>query len=296
MKFGVIFPTTEIGNDPIVIRDWAQCAEGLGYDHILFYDHVLGAEHADREPPFMGPYTEDDPFHEVMVTMGYLAGVTTKIEFCTGILILPQRQAALVAKQAAEVSVLSGGRLRLGLGTGWNHIEYESLGMSWADRGMRLDEQVEVLHSLWREPVQDFKGKYHRIDRAGILPAPAKSIPLWFGGFGEPAARRAARVGDGFIYATSPTRVQPLYLRIQELLAAEGRDSNSFGHDATVDFSRGESHWRKQVDVWRDLGGSHISLRAMDNHAVFVGEKHYGFDGPQSYLDAMETFMKVASS
>ena len=110
MKFDVIFPTTEIGNDPIVIRDWAQCAEELGYEHILFYDHVLGASHANREPRFMGPYTENDPFHEVFVTMGYLAGVTTKIEFCTGILILPQRQTALVAKQAAEVAVLSGGR------------------------------------------------------------------------------------------------------------------------------------------------------------------------------------------
>jgi probable F420-dependent oxidoreductase len=295
MKIGVIFPTTEIGNDPVVIRDWAQAAESLGYNHILFYDHVLGAEHADREPPFMGPYTENDPFHEVFVTMGYLAGVTTSIELCSGVLILPQRQTALVAKQAAEVAVLSGGRLRLGLGTGWNHVEYESLGMNFADRGQRFDEQVELLRRLWREPLHDYTGNHHRIDRAGILPAPPRDIPLWFGGFSEPAMRRATRVGDGFIYGSSPGRMKPMFERNQELLAAAGRKPDSFGHDATLDFSRGEERWRKEVDLWRELGGTHISLRAMDNHAEFVGEKHYGFEGPQSYLDALERFMKAVS-
>jgi alkanesulfonate monooxygenase SsuD/methylene tetrahydromethanopterin reductase-like flavin-dependent oxidoreductase (luciferase family) len=155
VKIGAIFPTTEIGNDPIAIRDWAQAAEALGYDHILFYDHVLGAERDGRDQPFMGPYSETNPFHEVFVTMGYLAGVTTRIEFATGILILPQRQTALVAKQATEVDVLSGGRLRLGVGTGWNYVEYESLGVPWDDRGKRFDEQVELLRKLWSEPVLD---------------------------------------------------------------------------------------------------------------------------------------------
>lgn len=295
MNIGVIFPINEIGSDPAVIRDWAQTAEGLGYSHILFYDHVLGAPHADREPALMGPYTEKDPFHEVFVTMGFLAGVTTRIEFCTGILILPQRQTALVAKQAAQVAVLSGGRLRLGLGTGWNHVEYESLGMNYADRGKRFDEQVDLLRKLWREPLLDYTGKYHRIDRAGILPSPPREIPLWFGGFSEPAMRRATSVGDGFIYGSSPARMKGIFERNLELLAKAGRAKESFGHDATVNFAVGEASWHEEINLWRELGGTHISLRAMDNHAKFVGEKPHGFSGPQSYLDALESFMKAVS-
>jgi probable F420-dependent oxidoreductase len=201
MKFGAVFPTTEFGNDPIAIRYWAQAAEQLGYNHILTYDHVLGSVHAGREPKLLGPYTERDPFHEPFVLYGYLAGQTTKLELVTGILILPQRQTALVAKQAAEVDVLSGGRLRLGIGTGWNWVEYDALGVGYADRGARMDEQIEVLRKLWSESTIDFDGAHHRIDRAGILPRP-KNIPIWMGGFSEVAVRRAARVGDGFLFGT----------------------------------------------------------------------------------------------
>ncbi len=295
MKIGAIFPTTEIGTDPNAIRDWAQAAENLGYSHILLYDHVLGAVHSDREPRLLGPYTERDPYHEVFVTLGFLAGITATIEFATGVLILPQRQTALVAKQAAEVDILSGGRLRLGLGTGWNHVEYESLGMDYGDRGKRFDEQIELLRKLWREPVVDYTGEYHRIDRAGILPLPRPDLPIWFGGFSEVAMRRAARKGDGFIYGSRPERMQDMFARVQELLEEEGRDPASFGGDATIDFSAGEDAWRRNVELWQQLGGTHLSFRAMDTAAELSGEKHVGYTGPQSYIDALETFMRAVS-
>ena len=293
MKLGAIFPTTEYGSDPIAIRDWAQAAENLGYSNILLFDHVLGAEHANRTPPFTGPYTDQDEYHEVFVTLGYMAAVTSTIGLSTGVLVLPQRQATLVAKQAAELQLLSRGRLRLGIGTGWNHAEYESLGMNWSDRGKRFDEQIDVLRMLWREPVVDFTGKYHRIDRAGICPLPRPEIPIWFGGFNDVAFERAARKGDGFIFGTNPKRMQGMFERMNELLSAQGRDASSFGFDATVDFSAGERAWRSNVALWQKLGGTHLSLRAMDAHAEFVGEKHTGFKGPQSYIDALEAFAKA---
>lgn len=175
MDFGAVFPTTQIGSDPAVIRDFAQTAEGLGYRRLSVYDHVLGAVHADRDPPLTGPYTEDDPFHEPLVLLGFLAACTTTIELEVAVLVLPQRQTVLVAKQAAEVDVLSGGRLLLAVGTGWNYVEYESMGMPFADRGRRLDEQVDLLRRLWREPVVDYRGKYHRVDRAGLRPLPTRA-------------------------------------------------------------------------------------------------------------------------
>jgi probable F420-dependent oxidoreductase len=177
MRIGAVFPTCEIGNDPGAIRDFAQTAEGLGYSHLIVYDHVLGAVHDGREPKLGGPYTERDPFHEPFVLYGYLAGLTQKLELATGVIILPQRQTALVAKQAAEVALLSRGRLRLGVGTGWNWVEYEALNESFGSRGKRLDEQVELLRQLWSGTPIDFEGRYHRVDRAGILPAPPGPIP-----------------------------------------------------------------------------------------------------------------------
>lgn len=291
MKIGAIFPTTEIGNDPLAIRDWAQAAEELGYDHMVIYDHVLGALHEGRDPLLMGPYTERDPFHEPFVLLAWLAAATTRLELTTGVLILPQRQTALVAKQAAELDLLSGGRLRLGVGTGWNWVEYESLGIPYSDRGRRLDEQVELLRKLWREPVVDFDGDFHRIDRAGVLPQPRPDLPIWFGGFATPAFRRAARVGDGFLHGTSPSRVERIQRELQELLEAEGRDPASFGTEAVVDFSRPET-WGPELERWQELGGTHFSLRAMDTAAEFVGEKRVGYKGPHAYIDALERFRK----
>src|SRR5882672_3039514 len=194
MKYGVVFPQTEFGNDVQAIKDYAQAAEGLGYDYLLVYDHVLGA-HPGREPKLTGPYTHEHPFHEPMVLFGFLAGVTKRLQLTTGILILPQRQTVLVAKQAAEVDRLSGGRLRLGVGLGWNYVEYEALGEDFHTRGRRIAEQVEVMRRLWTEPLVTFEGKWHRIDRAGIRPLPVQQpIPVWMGGSAEPVIQRTARI------------------------------------------------------------------------------------------------------
>ena len=287
MKIGAVFPTTEIGNDPTAIRDWAQAAEQLGYDH------VLGAVHQNREPRLMGPYTEKDPFHEPFVLLAYLAGVTSRIELVTGVIILPQRQTALVAKQAAELDILSGGRLRLGIGTGWNHVEYQSLGEDFASRGKRFDEQVELLRQLWRNPVIDFRGDYHRVDRAGILPLPRPNLPIWFGGFSEVAVRRAARLGDGFIFGTTPTRMRTLLATLHEHLRREGREPAEFGAEAIADFSDDPDQWVREREVWEQCGGTHLTLRAMDTAAEFVGARRVGFEGPQAYIDALETFRKA---
>ena len=198
MRLGAVFPTSDIGSDPGAVRDFAQGVEALGLTRLVTYDHVLGAEHADREPKLWGPYTERDAFHEPFVLFGYLAACTRTIELEVGVLVLPQRQTALVAKQAAEVAVLSGGRLRLGIGTGWNWVEYDSLGTEFGTRGARMTEQVEVLRRLWAEPVVTFEGRFHRIERAGILPRPAQTIPIWFGGSAEAQLKRAARLLEAY--------------------------------------------------------------------------------------------------
>ena len=290
MKLGAIFPTPEIGNDPLAIRDWAQAAEDLGYDHIITYDHVLGAIHEGRDPALMGPYTERDPFHEPFVLFGYLAGQTSRIALATGVLILTQRQTALVAKQAAEVDVLSGGRLLLGVGTGWNWVEYDALGVPYGDRGKRLDEQVDLLRQLWREPVIDFRGSFHRIDRAGILPQPTRRIPIWFGGFSEVALRRAARVGDGFMFGSTPKRMETLQKSLHGHLEREGRKAAEFPCDAVVDFSQGPDEWREEFELWKSLGGASLSLRAMDTAVEAVGHQRVGYKGLRAYIDALEQF------
>lgn len=296
MKIGAIFPTCEIGDDPTFIRDWVQTAEGLGYSHVVCYDHVLGAEHEGRTPPLGGPYTEDDPFHEPFVVMTYMAALTERIEFASGILILPQRQTVLVAKQAAELQLLSRGRLRLGVGTGWNYVEYESLREDFDSRGKRFTEQVELLRKLWTEEILDYRGEFHRVDRASLLPRPQAEIPIWFGGFNDVAFRRAAKCGDGVIYGSTPRRMEKMLARVGELLEENGRDPSHFGAEAMVDFSAGPEAWVKEVEHWQRIGGTHLALRAMDTAAEFAGEKVHGYTGPQSYIDALETFMKEVGS
>jgi len=293
VKIGAIFPTTEIGSDPAAVRDWAQAAEGLGFSHMIAYDHVLGVEHANRDPKLMGPYTEDHPFHEPFVLFGYLAGLTTRIEMCTGVLILPQRQTALVAKQAAEVDVLSGGRLRLGVGTGWNWVEYDSLDVPYKQRGKRMDEQVELLRELWKAKTIDFSGDYHRIERAGILPSPTRSIPIWFGGFADIAFQRAARIGDGFQFGAAGPAFRAQWEQVKERLEKAGRSVDGFGAEVSVDFSQGPNVWRTEFEAWQEAGGTHFSLRAMDTAAELVGAKHVGYKGPRDYIDALEQFAKV---
>ena len=198
MRLGAIFPQTEIGADPAAVRDFVQAAESLGYDHLLVFDHVLGADPSMREN-WNRPYQHTSLFHEPFVLFGYLAGITRTIELTTGVLILGQRQTALVAKQAAEVDVLSGGRLRLGIGIGWNEVEYEALGENFNNRGRRSVEQIALLRALWTQEVVDFKGRYHRVTHAGINPLPVqRPIPIWLGGGAERVVRRVGRLGDGW--------------------------------------------------------------------------------------------------
>src|SRR5579871_4864953 len=195
MRIGAVFPQTKIGSDPVAIRDYAQAVEAMGYTHILVYDHVVGASTATR-PDWRGPYTSDTTFQEPFVLFGYLAGLTSRVELTTGVIILPQRQTSLVAKQTAEIDVLSGGRLRLGVGIGWNPVEFEALNEDFHNRGARIEEQVAVLRALWTEPVVTFQGRWHHIDAAGIKPLPVQQpIPVWFGGSPtEPILRRTARL------------------------------------------------------------------------------------------------------
>ena len=193
-------PRSSFTATPSAIGRFADGREDLGFDHLLAYEHVLGAVHADRSPPLVGPYDEQDPFHDPFVMFAYLAGITDRIRFATGILVLPQRQTALVARQAADVDLLSGGRLRLGVGVGWNNVEFEALGQDFHTRGARQEEQIGLLRRLFTEPVVDFSGRFDRLDRAALNARPAASIPIWLGGAGERAFDRAARLGDGFIF------------------------------------------------------------------------------------------------
>lgn len=287
MKLGAVFPTTEIGNDRLVVRDWAQAAESLGYDHIVTFDHVLGAE---LGPRLRGVYSESDPFHEPFTLFAYMAAVTERIELTTGVLISPQRQTALVAKQAAEVDILSGGRLRLGLGTGWNFVEYEALGMPFEERGPMLDEQVELMRKLWTEELLDYQGRYHRIDRASILPRPERPIPIWFGAMAPVALERAVRLGDGLLLASAPSTVEPLVHQARTLLAEQGRDPKVFGTEAFIDFSYPRDRWESELETWRELEGSHVSLRAMNTAVQVVGGKPVDYAGPQAYIDALKEF------
>ena len=264
MRLGVVFPQTEIGSDPAVIRDYAQAAESAGYDHLLVFDHVLGGklerfDKLGRRPP----YTDESPFHEVFVLFGYLGACTQRLELVTGIVILPQRQTALVAKQAAAVDVLTGGRLRLGIGIGWNHVEYEALNEDFHTRGRRVSEQIAVMRKLWTEPVVTFEGVYHHLDRAGINPLPVqRPIPIWIGASAEPALRRAARLADGFFPQRPLEGGWPATMeRMREWVGEAGRDWMAFGVEQRIDVAAGSpDEWRAAADEWSTLGATHISL------------------------------------
>jgi probable F420-dependent oxidoreductase len=286
MRYGVVFPQTEFGNDPQAIKDYAQTAEALGYDYLLVYDHVLGA-HPNRDPKLTGPYTYEHPFHEPMVLFGYLAAATTRLGLVTGILILPQRQTALVAKQAAEVDVLSGGRLRLGIGIGWNYVEYDALGEDFHTRGRRAEEQIEVLRKLWTQPLVTHASAHHRIDNAGINPLPIqRPIPIWFGGAADAVFKRAARLGDGWMPAGRPPddRVKAYIEQLYGYLEKAGRDRDSFGIDPWISIQGlSKDEWRRRVEAWRTLGASHVAVDTM----------RAGFATPQGHIDAIRSFRDV---
>ena len=290
MRFGCVLPTTEIGTDPAVIRDFVQTAEGLGYSHVVVYDHVLGAVHADREPPLFGPYDETHPFHEPMVLLGYLAGVTQRIELATGVLIAPQRQTVLLAKQAAELAILSGNRLRLGMGTGWNRVEYQALGMPFESRGPMLNEQIDLCRRLWTGDVISYDGRFHTVDRANCTPAPSQPVPIWLGGGSAPALRRAAAVGDGFMFGSAGPRTVAACRQLVDMAEAAGR-RDQLAIDALVGFGDGPAVWESAVDAWDALGADSLSMRAMSASSAFVGETDPGFTTPRQHIDALETFM-----
>jgi len=264
MKIGVVFPQTEIGADVDAVRRYAQQVEALGFTHVLAYDHVVGADPA-RHRGWAGPYDVSTTFHEPFVLFGYLAAVTP-IELVTGIIILPQRQTALVAKQAAEVDVLSRGRLRLGVGLGWNAVEYEALGKSFSDRGKRLGEQVELLRRLWTERAVDFDGTYETVTGAGLAPLPVRRpIPVWFGAASPPAYRRAGRLADGWFPQVPPGHGLEEARAIVDGAARDaGRDPGALGMEGRVTWGDGGA--RKlavQAARWRDAGATHLSVNTM---------------------------------
>jgi probable F420-dependent oxidoreductase len=275
MQIGIVYPQTELRGDPDAVRRIGIAVEQLGFDHLLAYDHVLGAVHADRTPPLTGPYTERDPFHDPLLMFAHLAAITERLEFATGVLILPQRQTALVARQATDVDLLSGGRLRLGVGVGWSHVEYEALGQSFRTRGRREEEQVELLRRLFAEPVVDFTGRFDRIDRAALVPKPTRQIPIWLGGFGDVAFERAARIADGFIFGGGVERCAGAFRQMREQVATHGRSTDDFGGDLVTAAPRGVHELPATVDAWRAAGGTHISVVTMGR----------GLDSIEAHLD-----------
>ena len=265
MRLGAIFPQLESGVDPVAIRDYAQAVEGLGYDHILIYDHVLGADTTNR-PGWRGTYTAESLFHEPFVLYGYFAAVTQRVELVTDIIILPQRQTALVAKQAAEIDVLSGGRLRLGIGVGWNDVEYEALGENFRNRGARSEEQIEVLRQLWTEPVVTFKGRWHTITEAGLNPLPVqRPIPIWIGGDADVTLRRIGRLGDGWFPRQPPNEQMRATLeRLRDYARQAGRAPESVGIEARLNYAQTpEAEWAGFAEAWRGLGATHLSVNTM---------------------------------
>jgi probable F420-dependent oxidoreductase len=263
VKIGAVFPQLEIGADPGVVRDWATTVEEAGYTHVHAYDHVLGADPTNR-PGWTG-YTDKSLFHEVFVLFGYLAAITSSVELVTGVLVLPQRQTALVAKQAAEVDLLSGGRLRLGVGIGWNQVEYQALGVPFKQRGALLEEQVDVLRRLWAEPVISYDGTFHQIEEAGLNPLPGRQIPIWFGGGAEAVLRRTGRIGDGWMPQTAPdAEAKARVDRLRGYAAEAGRDPATIGIEPRLTLAEvPENDWPAFVEGWRNLGATHLAVNTM---------------------------------
>ena len=279
MQYGVVFPQTEIGADPGGVKAYAQAVQQLGYEHLMVYDHVLGADTASR-PGWSGPYHAGSMFHEPMVLFGYLAAVAPGLELVPAVIILAQRQTALVAKQAAEVDVLTKGRFRLGVGIGWNEVEYEALGMNFRDRGRRFEEQIELLRRLWTEPVITFEGKYHRVSAAGLNPLPVqRPIPIWIGGSAETAIKRAAQTADGYFPQRPLDGDWPATMeKVRAWRRDAGCDVATFGIDARVNTGTGTPEdWRKQADHWRALGATHLTVHTMNG----------GFVGPDAHVERL---------
>jgi len=292
MRIGVVFPQIEIGSDPAAVRAFAQAADDLGFDFLSAYDHVVGASAAAYDKKRLpGPYRERHLFHEPLVLFGYLAGITRRIELATGILVLPQRQTVLVAKQAAEVDILSGGRLRLGVGTGWNDVEYTALNVPFAQRGKRIEQQVNLLRALWTQDLVEFEGDYDHVPNAGINPLPVqRPIPLWFGGTDERVIQRVGVMGDGWMplfkqfepgmarALSSELSPQEMFERMRGYARTAGRDPATIGIECRISYSRqDEADWHRTAGIFRAAGATHLSLVTMNA----------GFISPDQHIDAM---------
>jgi len=287
MDIGVVFPQVEIGNDPAAIRDYVQAVEGMGYTHVLAFDHVLGANRASH-PALKGPYGHEHAFHEPLVLFGFIAGVTRRLGMASGIIILPQRQAALVAKQAATVDVLSGGRLRLGVAVGWNFVEYEALGESFKDRGRRIEEQIEVMRALWTRPLVTMQGRWHRVTDAGINPLPVqRPIPIWMGGESDVVRRRAARLADGWMPHFRPgPEGQAAIDQLHGWVREAGREPRAFGVEGRLTLSQvPRDQWGKELAAWRAMRGvTHLCV-----HTVGLG-----LETPAAHVEMLRTFRREA--
>jgi probable F420-dependent oxidoreductase len=282
MRIGVIYPQFEFGSDPAAIRDYAQAVEDLGFTHIGADDHIIGPN-PDRPGGWTGWVTYQTPFHEPFVLFSFMAGVTQTVEFETCVLLLPQRQTVLVAKQAAGLDLLSGGRLRLGVGIGWNRIEYISLNEDFHTRGRRVEEQILVLRQLWSQPLVDFSGRNHTIPDAGINPLPLqRPIPIWLGGQSEPVIRRAARLGDGWMPLFASAEEARLALeQLDEYLLEFNRTREGFGLEARLKYGAGDpAAWQRWMHGWQEAGATHVSLLTTD----------CGFETPAQHITALRHF------
>ncbi|MEX2355489.1 MAG: LLM class F420-dependent oxidoreductase [Thermaerobacterales bacterium] len=286
MKIGAVFPQTEFGNDPKALRQYAQSIEEWGFDYLVAYDHVLGAN-PDRPGGWSGPYTYKNSFHEPFVLFGYLAAVTRKIELLTGIIILPQRQTALVAKQAAEVDVLSGGRLSLGVAIGWNPVEYQSLAEDFHNRGRRIEEQIEVMRLLWTQELVTYKGRWHEIPDAGLNPLPVqRPIPVWLGGgHSEVVLRRIARLSDGWVGNGRPgSELAATLERLRGYIQEAGRSIEDVGLAFSVKLgSEGPAEWLETAAGYRELGATRVAANTMG----------LGFTDPQQHLARLQEFKEA---
>lgn len=290
MQLGAIFPQTELGPDPGAIRDFVQAVEGMGYDHIFVADHVLGADPHFHTHPSLASYSHTSVVHETLTLLGYMAAITSKLLLATGILILPQRQTALVAKQAAEIDVLSGGRLRLGIGVGWNEVEFEALRQDFHTRGRRCAEQVAVMRALWTQEVVDFHGEWHHISHAGLNPLPVqRPIPIWFGVGGrqnalppESVLRRIGRLADGWC-PNIPTNDegQAIVTRVHQYAREAGRDPSTMPLEGRVRVAgKNPEGWLQDVHAWVTLGANHIIAEARGGNYAF----------PHQHVDVLQRF------
>lgn len=278
MRIGIVYPQTELGADAGALRAYASQVETIGFSHILAYDHVVGADPA-KHVDWSGPYDISTTFHEPFVMFGFLAALT-KVELVTGIIILPQRQTALVAKQAAEVDIVSEGRFRLGVGVGWNAVEYTALAQQFDQRGRRMTEQIGLLRRLWTETSVTFDGEFDRVDGAGLAPLPVqRPIPIWIGGSSPAAYRRIGRLADGWFPQVAPGEPLDEARAIIEQAAVEaGRDPSTIGMEGRVTFdTKDQDKFVRQVDRWRKAGATHISINTMSS----------GYHGVDEHLAAL---------